>query len=438
MVSDQAGSNGLWDTGDCLDAVGVFKGWKNFLFFTLVVCLLLLQASFYLVDRDYIKISGQAYGKEPAAEARITESDRRASTVTREKDSIPEEFFSKMTFGQLAWTINFVNAVLILTAVLYCLTLLFSLEFFVYGRLGGINHIAKAFSLSLLMLFLLLPWQKVFGSVVIGAVFTPDEMMKWYSSKTEDIRTIALYHLRFSGYGILMLMLLILSQLSSRRWAWWTKAKSRSSLRSNARNLSRSVCEIPAKKDTSRIVYHIDVCEHCERTYKHSEMRPAEVGMIRDSRRYLPGNTAQSPTLALASTASGDVNKIKGSGPTIAYVAACFGMLIAAYVTGLAIRGGRFTGVLPQAKVVANSKDTAPETTAESEYISFWEEELEWSDERTQGKREAFAKVSEEEMPEAMRESRSPITHITQFSQITELSEEDKMKFRKKFYEYNQ
>jgi len=272
MVENHPGSNDLLDTTDCLEAVGVFKGWKNLLFLLAVVCLLLLQAGFFLVDRGYVKIDGQVYTDEPAAEpaepgaaeepTKAVEPNAPDEPSSPEGTSgtagpeeanqpggpnaliepapvlwrpeptskqepvqlqlagwLPEEFFSKITFGRLAWAINLINAVLILTATLYCLTLLFSLKVSMHGRLGGINHITRAFFLSLLMLVLLLPWQEVFGSVVTGAVFTPNEIVRWYSARTDDMLDKVLYYLRFSGYGVLMMLLLILSQIRSLRWA---------------------------------------------------------------------------------------------------------------------------------------------------------------------------------------------------------------------------
>ncbi|MHC4120081.1 MAG: hypothetical protein ACYSWO_21515 [Planctomycetota bacterium] len=324
MVDNQSG-NDLLDTTDCLEAVGVFKGWKNLLFLVVLLCLLLLQVSFFLVDRGYIKADDQAYGGEPIVEAPTPQPGEEPSEIAPEEkpdlDSSPEqdqpakdepvegaavepeermeppdpvqaivavefvepneaaepdeaaepndaaeleelaeepnkatepneladpneraasseaaikapllrmqyagklvpgEFFSKMTFEQLTWLIRFVNAVLILTATLYCLTLLFSLKVSMNGRLGGISHISRAFFLSLLMLVLLLPWQKVFGNVVTGAIYTPEELVKWYLAKTDDMLEKVLYYLRFSGYGVLMLLLLILSQVRSLRWA---------------------------------------------------------------------------------------------------------------------------------------------------------------------------------------------------------------------------
>jgi hypothetical protein len=131
----------------------------------------------------------------------------------------PSDFLSGMTFEQLTLVIRLVNAVLILTATLYCLTLLFGLKVSMHGRLGGINHISRAFFLSLFMLVLLLPWQRIFGAVVTGAVYTPGELVKWHSAKTDDMFDVILYYLRFSGYGVLILLLLLLSQFRSLRWA---------------------------------------------------------------------------------------------------------------------------------------------------------------------------------------------------------------------------
>ncbi|MHC4679346.1 MAG: hypothetical protein ACYTEK_11670, partial [Planctomycetota bacterium] len=67
MNEIQAGPNDLLDTTDCLEAVGVFKGWKNFFFIIIVLCLVLLQTCFWLVDRGCIQIS-------PSAEATVLET----------------------------------------------------------------------------------------------------------------------------------------------------------------------------------------------------------------------------------------------------------------------------------------------------------------------------------------------------------------------------
>jgi hypothetical protein len=309
MNENQASPNNLLDTTDCLEAVGVFKGWKNFLFVIVLLCLLVLQASFLLVDAGCIEIDKQAVGGEPAVMSDVTELDQESTEPVAEEaqevtEPIPEltvetdetveavqpeeavepeqaveaeevaepeqvdeqeeaaepeqvkepkeavepndadepnqpaeevsklaghklqlaiawpptEFLSGITFECLSWVIRITNAVLILTASLYCLSMLFSLKVSMLGRLGGINHISRAFFLSLLMLILLLPWQRIFGSMVPGAIYTPEELIKWTSTEAGDILDKVIYYLRFSGYWLLILLLLILSQIRSFRW----------------------------------------------------------------------------------------------------------------------------------------------------------------------------------------------------------------------------
>jgi hypothetical protein len=262
-----SGSKDLLDTTDCLEAVGVFKGWKNFFFVVMVLCLLLLQACFWVVDRGLIgpaKPSNEAdVQAAPSAQeatqtpqspmAPVTEPNQPepAPMGTSPNQPVEQEpkdqneaepndvsgfssfdsriqhavawpsggFLSGITFETLAWCINFVNAVLILSATLYCLTLLFGLKVSMHGRLGGINHISRAFFLSLILLVLLLPWQCVFGPMVIGAIYTPAELDLWHAKEAEDIFDLVLYYLRFTGYGALMLILLIFAQVRSARWA---------------------------------------------------------------------------------------------------------------------------------------------------------------------------------------------------------------------------
>ncbi|HUV66590.1 MAG TPA: hypothetical protein VMW24_22065 [Sedimentisphaerales bacterium] len=303
MNEIQAGPNDLLDTTDSLEAVGVFKGWKNFFFIIIVLCLVLLQVSFWLVDRGYIQVSPSAEAAEPVGEGEFTAPeikvleipveqelaptvpaavepaeplqqtkpvpseveetaepepaalgtpDQEPDKTTAEPNQVIEpnrpadpnltsrttrgekagtklqraitwpsaDFLSGVTAEQFAWMVRLANAVLVLTASLYCLTLMFSLKVSMHGRLGGINHISRAFFLSLLMLVLLLPWQMVFGGVVTGAVYTPAELMSWHAAeKTGDTLAMALYYLRFSGYGVLIFLLLLLSQYRSLRWA---------------------------------------------------------------------------------------------------------------------------------------------------------------------------------------------------------------------------
>jgi hypothetical protein len=226
MNENQAGPGSLLDTTDCLEAIGVFRGWKNFFFIIAVLCLLLLQASFWCVNTGCIPAK-ECPGNEAVAvggglSEDVQDVGEAAKKVAAEQSEPAEaemdDSWFGITFKHLAMGIRVANAILVLAGLLYCLTILLSLKISLVGRLGGMNHISRAFFLSLVMLILLLPWQRVFGGVVLGAIYSPCELVKWSSAETPGIFGIILYYLRFSGYWLLILLLLIFSQLRSGRW----------------------------------------------------------------------------------------------------------------------------------------------------------------------------------------------------------------------------
>jgi len=228
MNENQDQQKNLIDTTDCLEAIGVFRGWKNFLFVILILCLLLLQISFWLVNTGYVKAGDDTKSDTPAVVAEDTEQiNEAAKQVTAEPNQLTEAApqqqktspFFGIKFKHLSWLIRFVNFVLILVAILYCLTMLFSLKVSLLGRLGGINHISRAFFLSLTFLVLLLPWQRFFAGVVAGAIYTPKELLSSCAAETSGIFCTALFYLRFTGYWLLVLLLLIFAQVRSARWA---------------------------------------------------------------------------------------------------------------------------------------------------------------------------------------------------------------------------
>jgi hypothetical protein len=99
--------------------------------------------------------------------------------------------------------------------------MMFCLKVSLLGRLGGINHISRAFFLSLVMAVLLLPWQRVFGEIFIGAIYVPEELLSRCGAAggAKNIFVTALHYLRFTGYWVVVMLFLILSQLRSSRWA---------------------------------------------------------------------------------------------------------------------------------------------------------------------------------------------------------------------------
>ena len=236
-MNDQMGPGSLLDTTDSLEAVGVFRGWKNIMFLIVFLCLLILQAAFWLVNTGTIEIEPAAEAAPEAVVATPETADANAAAVsdpnrpaeavvdlnepaeTEESKSTLESLLpSNMTFQRLSWIINFVNAILILSACLYLLSVLFGLKVSMIGKLGGINHISRAFYIATFIFVLILPWQNVFGGVVMGAIYTPCELAKAFAAERADIFARVLYYLRFSGYWLLVFFLLILSQMRTCRW----------------------------------------------------------------------------------------------------------------------------------------------------------------------------------------------------------------------------
>lgn len=241
MNPGQDEQKNLIDTTDCLEAIGVFRAWKNFLFIIVLICLLLLQVSFWLVNTGYVATE-QVGGDKAAAAAsdseQITEAateakedikkaaeqvaapNKPAKAVPQQPQPEPAKPHFGIKFKHLAGLIRFVDFVLILAAILYCLTMLFSLKVSLLGRLGGINHISRAFFISLVFLVLLLPWQRFFAGIVAGVIYTPSELVRWYTVETTGgIFDAIFYYLRFTGYWLLVLLLLIFSHIRSSRWA---------------------------------------------------------------------------------------------------------------------------------------------------------------------------------------------------------------------------
>ena len=318
MNQGQTSPKAALDTTDCLEAVGVFRGWKNFLFVVLLLALLLLQLSFWTINLGHTEqpgpeqaetASGQSgltlYGdgsqtrsfcfvtdtvaglialaadsddaEEQKANPEITVLEKPdTKSENPEKNAAPEELAQQqeqpeqeqpaeetqipakakepqvpakeqfeekvaateeqaapeeaeedalagfgISFSRLSRIMRFVNFVLALAAIVYCLTLLSSLKISLLGRLGGINHISRAFFLSLLLVILLLPWQKLFPGVAAGAIFTPAEALSARGALLDSgggILGRSFFYLRFTGYWIVVILLLVLAQLRSIRW----------------------------------------------------------------------------------------------------------------------------------------------------------------------------------------------------------------------------
>jgi hypothetical protein len=229
MMNEGPVSHGnMIETTDCLEAIGVFRGWKNLFLMILLICLLLVQAIFWLVDFNVILAHNEAPVAavpppvEPNAVAKsVAQAPSEPSRGTSQVPAVfksPSQFLQDIDAGYLSHVVELVNGVLIVTTVLYTLALFFSLMISLVGRLGGIRHISRAFFLSVILLVLVIPWQMLAQSRLPGVVYGLPELLDWMAIKNESLLNTILYYLRFSGYWLIFLLLLLVSQMRASRW----------------------------------------------------------------------------------------------------------------------------------------------------------------------------------------------------------------------------
>jgi hypothetical protein len=186
---------------DCLKAVSVYRRWKNLLFLVILLCLLLNQASFWLVSTGRVE---------------ITESTNITAPLGESQNLVLFGF--DVTFNHLTTVVTVTSIILILASAFYALIMSFSMGVSFKGRLGGLNHICGALYMAVVVFVLLMPWQKFFGAIAIGATFTPNELVSWCTTDITNTFGLVLFYLRFTGYWALVLLLLLMAQLRSMRW----------------------------------------------------------------------------------------------------------------------------------------------------------------------------------------------------------------------------
>jgi hypothetical protein len=223
MNDEPIRTSNMVDITDCFEAVRVFRVWRNLFFAVVVACLVLVQASFWLVDTGLIKLTSQTQQvtKEAIPDQTMAVSPPSEGRPPASATSLKQgkSGFLGISFEHVVRLIRVANGVLLLTAVLYWLTQLFTLVISIVGRLGGMNHICRAFFLSLIVLVLLVPWQHVVDSIMVGATFSAQELVDGFATKSLGVYERVAYYLRFAGYGLVVLTLLILAHLRSVRWA---------------------------------------------------------------------------------------------------------------------------------------------------------------------------------------------------------------------------
>ena len=222
------------ETADALEAVAVFRSWKNLFLSILLLCLILIQVVFWLVDTGLMSGTTKEADTSPVAtpvqepnitavaqaltaDANQADPNRAASMKAVQSDKATS--WSGFSDAQLAFVLRVTNGVAILAAILFCAALLFSIALTVVGRLGGIQHISRAFFLSLVLLVLLIPWQTLFDAVTVGVLFNIQDVVDGRLVKAGGLLPAILYYLRFCGYWLAAIVLLWMSQVRCARWS---------------------------------------------------------------------------------------------------------------------------------------------------------------------------------------------------------------------------
>lgn len=266
MEEHQTGRD-MIDVTDSLEARDAFRGMKNFCFRLLLVCLLLLQGLFWFQQSGGIaspESSDSGFHSEKAAaagpsgetalaaleppsstSAPSTEapllsngSNEAAGPIVQAAQEVTEEIQAgqkpeqeKINLPSLHWPpfrlpvrqawvlISGLNAIVLFSAVLYCLVLVFLLKISLVGRLGGISHISRAFFLSLFLLIFLFPWQCLLPGVLLGVLYLPSELLEMLPARADGSKFwLILVYLRFAGFWILAIWLLLWSAIRSGKW----------------------------------------------------------------------------------------------------------------------------------------------------------------------------------------------------------------------------
>jgi hypothetical protein len=209
MNENPVNQGGMVDTNDSLEAVSVFRGWKNIFFAIVLGCLLLTQAAFWLIN---LRIIGA-----PAAPD-VTTGNPGVVAATPATGGGSAVLFGILDFNRVARAVELLNGILVVAAALLAASIFFGLMVSLVGRLGGLNHVSRAFVLALIAVALLIPWQGL-GLSVLGVTWTPDELIRWLPAKNASLGNTIIFYLRFTGYWLAIVLLLVLSQARTRRWS---------------------------------------------------------------------------------------------------------------------------------------------------------------------------------------------------------------------------
>ena len=204
------------DVTDSLEAVSVFRAWKSLFLFILIVSMLLIQGIFWVTDLGLIdQAQADPNGVQPVT--MVVSDTNTAQAPAPGADNI----LTAITPVHLDRALGLINSVTFLTAVLFCLSLMFSMLITIVSRLGGIRHICRAFFLSMIVLIFLVPWHAILECSVLGVLFSFQDLVQSMETKQASPYATILYYARFCGYWVVALLMMFTAQA---RLGGWSRA----------------------------------------------------------------------------------------------------------------------------------------------------------------------------------------------------------------------
>jgi hypothetical protein len=217
MNENPASRGDTIEMNDSLDAVGVFRGWKNVFFVVVLICLVLTQVAFWMINLKIVPVPGVPGPAVQNAAALPTPADKPAADTTTTGGPLGA-ILGKLDFEHVTRAVELINGIVLVAALLFAASIFFGLMVSLVGRLGGLNHVSRAFIFALIATVLLVPWQ-VLGLNVLGVTWSPDELAQWLPAKSTSLGSMIVFYLRFVGYWAVVTLLLLLSQARSTRWS---------------------------------------------------------------------------------------------------------------------------------------------------------------------------------------------------------------------------
>ena len=125
------------DVTDSLEAVSIFRAWKSLFLLILIVCMFLIQGIFWITDLGLVDTSQTDPNAIRPAQTGASESPSEMTPAEPASASDAGKVLSGVTPLHLTRALGLINSIAFLVAVLFCLTLMFSMLITIVSRLGG-------------------------------------------------------------------------------------------------------------------------------------------------------------------------------------------------------------------------------------------------------------------------------------------------------------